>query len=103
MDSQKEIDKFNKALKETLDSHYTKEQQEQMYQDMKAKNDKEEPIWITKMLKSMLDDGVDPEHVLDLLYNYSGKITDEQYQEVQEMAVGYLADTDEDIDEDDLE
>lgn len=91
MSSQEEIDKFSKALVEALDSHWTKEQQEQLYQELKAKNDKEEPIWITKMLKTMLDDGEDPYHVMELLYKYSDKITDEQYQEVQDMADDYLA------------
>lgn len=92
MNNQKEIDRFNQALTEFFDSHYTKEEEHNLLQELKAKNDKEEPIWITKMLKSMLDDNEDPYHVLHLAHEYRNKLTDEQYQEVQDMADDYLAD-----------
>lgn len=92
MDNQEEIKNFSKALITVLDSRWTKEEQDQIYQEMKAINDRKEPIWITKMLKSMLDDNEDPYYVLHLAYKYRNKLTDEQYQEVQDMTDDYLAD-----------
>lgn len=46
MDNQEEIKNFSKALITVLDSRWTKEEQEQIYQEMKAINDRKEPSWV---------------------------------------------------------
>ena len=97
MKDQEEINRFSKALVDTLDSHYTKEQQKEITQKLTAKTDKDRPAFINMMLKKMLDDGEDPYHVLDLLYKYEDKVTDEQYQEIQDMADDYIADNEDDL------
>jgi len=46
MDNQEEIKNFSKTLITVLDSRWTKEEQEQIYQEMKAINDRKEPSWV---------------------------------------------------------
>lgn len=97
MKDQEEINRFSKALVNILDSRYTKEQQKELTQKLTAKTDKDRPAFITRMLKQMLDDGEDPYHVLDLLYKYEDKVTDEQYQEIKALVDDYIADNEDDL------